>query len=142
MSYIVVDIVFVVMFVIVALDMGCEAAEEKQNQWWLLSGMLAAIFGGVAVGFAALCRGTGYDASASHAEWIAAAYSVYLLWVGWYTFPYDVHSADWIREDAPQARIDDKWVMARPLRRGWVSRSRAAWEVLRGRADALKWYKQ
>lgn len=37
------------------------------------------------------------------------------------------------------ALIDGKWYPARPLAGPWIWRLRAAWAVLRGRADAFRW---
>lgn len=41
------------------------------------------------------------------------------------------------------AKVDGRWVAARPIGYiGFFHRVRCAWEVFRGRADILKWYKQ
>lgn len=37
------------------------------------------------------------------------------------------------------ARIDGKWLPARPNPGPWNGRVKAAWEVFRGRADAVRW---
>ena len=38
-----------------------------------------------------------------------------------------------------QAHINEKWVPARPLRGGWLSRLKDAWKVFTDRADAVEW---
>lgn len=38
--------------------------------------------------------------------------------------------------------IDDKWVIARPLRGTFLNTVRDAIEVLKGKGDAVKFYKQ
>ena len=45
--------------------------------------------------------------------------------------------------DWPQRLIDHRWLLARPESDGSLwTRIRCAWDVLRGRADALYWENQ
>lgn len=37
---------------------------------------------------------------------------------------------------------DDGWVSARPLPDVFIKRLKDAWQVLLGRADAVRWYRQ
>ena len=41
-----------------------------------------------------------------------------------------------------QTIIDDRWWASRPVVGPFLSRLRDAWSVIRGRADAVKFYKQ
>jgi hypothetical protein len=55
-----------------------------------------------------------------------------------------IYNADRFVERAvkewPRALINDQWVLARPISGTFFfEKLKAAWEVLRGRADALKW---
>ena len=54
-----------------------------------------------------------------------------------------IYKADDLNNDWPQTclYIDgrDTWVLSRPLSGPFLWRVKAAWEVLRGRADAIKW---
>ena len=53
-----------------------------------------------------------------------------------------MHKADEIKE-YPQTCIDGMWVKARPINyKSLKSRIKAALEVLKGNADAVKFYKQ
>ena len=38
--------------------------------------------------------------------------------------------------------IDGKWIIARPEKYTFISRIRDAWQVIKGKADAIKFYKQ
>lgn len=43
-------------------------------------------------------------------------------------------------KDWPQAHVNGQWVLARPISGTFrFEKLKAAWEVLRGRADAIKW---
>ena len=56
-----------------------------------------------------------------------------------------IYRADEIREWSADGEIGGKWVCARPINyqfESWRSRLRAAWGVLTGRLDALRWYQQ
>lgn len=54
-----------------------------------------------------------------------------------------IYNADSLRKDWPQAWLKDgRWVLARPLSGPFVWRLKAAWGVLVGRYDALKWTDQ
>lgn len=46
----------------------------------------------------------------------------------------ELRSPDW-----PRAMIDGLWQLSRPVDGPFIRRVRAAWEVLRGRADAFTW---
>jgi hypothetical protein len=54
-----------------------------------------------------------------------------------------IYTLDYLRSDDIKlnaACIDDKWVPARPITGTFRwEKLRAAWEVLRGRADAFTW---
>lgn len=50
--------------------------------------------------------------------------------------------ADNIANNDTQVQIDGKWVVARPLSFGFLSRLKDAWGVLIGKYDAVKYYKQ
>jgi hypothetical protein len=50
--------------------------------------------------------------------------------------------ADAFLKDWPRAGIDDIWVLARPLQPCFWRRVKDAWAVLRGKAEAVKFYKQ
>lgn len=54
-----------------------------------------------------------------------------------------IYTLQYLRSDRVEnnlAQIDGKWVPARPLSGTFRwEKLRAAWEVLRGRADAFKW---
>ena len=56
-----------------------------------------------------------------------------------------IYRADEIREWSADGEIGGKWVCARQINyqfESWLSRLRAAWGVLTGRLDALRWHQQ
>ncbi len=53
-----------------------------------------------------------------------------------------IYNADWLIENGGDitTQIDSRWVACRPCSGTFrFEKIKSAWEVLRGRADALKW---
>jgi len=53
-----------------------------------------------------------------------------------------IYNADELASDWPKTHIDKRWVLARPLSGPLVWRIKAAYGVLIGKYDALRWYRQ
>lgn len=53
-----------------------------------------------------------------------------------------IYNADSLCKDWPLAFFKDRWVLARPISGPFIWRLKAAWLVLIGKCDALKWTDQ